>query len=478
MQHRTRRTVARSTAILVCLMFLGHLPAASAQTQAFQSVSGNAQYLDDGAECLEAIGWDGAPVPNGPTCVVLYGHIFDLLSDVYINVQGLPAKQPDLARGFTAYVTAEELGFDLNELELYSSPGFVEYASDDDIDPRIHSERGITADVLVSQTVPVVGYWYMSADAEEVSATGGDRTPVDAGAMPCLTVRMKIETGRVLGDGDVLAAGETTKTVITDGMTNEQVAAAQHDCSLMGGASSADLMMPNEVTEFRVDLGIPTADLPADKGFLVHVEWYQWAPDGGDRANKAAQREWNLHTGPENPNRVVMGLDNPLVVREVVPVFFDGMVHVRAFIDSPWGSYDVDPGSVELSVYGPDDQRLVDASILDTDARFRVDHGDHFEPMLARSGWDISADKPEPGRYRLEVSAKNWQHTGLATGTAYVEIEPDTGRIKTYDQQGQEQATADTPEEVEPAPMAPIGSLLVALGVAMAALRRRDGLKG
>lgn len=463
-------------ALLVTALFL--VPGATAQTDSsFQSTSGDPQYLEEGKECLEAVGFsaDIGPLPGAPTCTVLYGHLFDIISAVPINVQRPPSGQLDLARGITGEPVAEQAGFNKNQLTLYSSPGFVEYQSPTDDDPRLHPERGITDDVKIDKAIPITGYWYMSADAEEVSTFGGDHADgVDVGAMPCLTVRMVLQTGRVYGTGQTLAEGSITKTIISDGVTDTQESTGQTmDCSTIKGGQ-AEIMSPNQVTEFKVDLGTASSDIPKINAFHVFVEWYQWAPSSPDSKDKVGQREWNIHSGPSYPNRVVIPLENPVRIEEVRPQPFAGKIYIHGVYNSPWGSYDVDPGTMTLKIFDASGKEVSNPTVSEPTLHFSVDHDGHFKPVNATFAWDYLKDDLVAGEYTIELGVQNWQHTGAAVASGKIKIGANAQDVEAFDNKGNLQKNQNSLMTAEESPLSPMTliALLAAVAIGLARLRR------
>ncbi|MBW3584124.1 MAG: hypothetical protein KY455_13620 [Euryarchaeota archaeon] len=466
--------------VLVVLALLT-VPMASAQSTQFGSTAGDPAYLEDGKECFERIGYDeatGVGTDGETSCVVLYGHVFDLLNAVPINIQRpIPGTDP-IARGFSGSPNAEPY-WDLNQLTLYSSPGFVEYKSDPLAEPRLHPERGLTDDVKMSKDVGIIGYWYLSADFDEVSVAGGD--PVvntDAGVMPCLTVRMVLQAGRVYDGREPLASGSTTKTIVSADAAGDKRAGETghtHPCPNSDGIISE----PSKVTEFKVEMEPASGDIPKIQGFLVHVEWYQFDPaNDPDRNQKVGQHQWNLHAGDQYLNRVLFPVKNGVRIDEVRPQFFDNKIYIHGVFNSPWGSYDVDTGSIIVRVLNAAGEEvansLTSASIEDPILRYSVDHDGHFKPVNATFPWNFKDDDLPPGEYTIEVSTMNWQHTAAAVKTGKVIIGSSAKEVKTFDSSGEEQINADGSKVNEESPATPVLVPGVLLGLlAFAALRRR-----
>lgn len=466
---RHKPLLAASLALLFVLSMTSPASASpGAHGEAYGSTAGDPRVFEDGKACFDALLASGA-ADRGSTCDVLYAHIFDLLQWVPVNVQR-PSSEfyQDLAQGFPGVPVGHEEYHNLNELMLNSSPGFVEYL-EPGTDPRIHPERGITADVVFDPDVPITGYWYLSADFDEI-ATVDDIPPgsgmgPDAGILPCLTVRMVLQTGQYAFKGTDLAAGSTTKTIVSAKAAEEPgESLAETECP---GAGPGDIMTPENVTEFEVTLD-PLSDpvvIPRGEGFVVRVEWYQFAPGNPDDQNKVYQGQINVHTGVEHLARVLMPIQNALVIEKVDPVSFDDKIYVQVQANSPWGSYDVDPASLALTLRDPLGNEIPmqhEPPLL----RYSVDHGGHFEPVIAVFEWDAKAQNLAPGSYTIEATAKNWQHSATATASTPMEVEGKRIIIRGPD---------EVPEvPAEESPLAATGLLLTALlGLAMA-MRRRD----
>lgn len=461
----------------IIILFGSSLPVATAapgeHSSAWGSMAGDPRVYEDGAACFSEI---EAQARDGTACAVLYGHIFDLLNRVYINVQRPHPESEDLARGFPGVVGHEAL-FNFNELTLASTAGFVEY-KDDGTNPRVHPEQGITSDVVIDTAVPITGYWYLSADFDE--ASGFDEFPEGSGSpnvgvLPCLTVRMTLETGRYHDAGDVLAVGETTKHVVSRGGGNEtETGIPTTDCP---GARPTDVAMLGDATEFKVDLVPVSNDLriPRAKGFVIHVEWYQFAPDGPDEPTKVYMGQTNLRTGEDHLTRVLLPIANAVTIERVTPVAFDGKIYVQVVANSPWGSYDVDPGSIALKLRGADGTEIPMLNVEEPILRYSRDHGGHFEPVTAVFAWDHMLQNLPTGSYEIVASAMNWQHTATATEIGQLEI-MGHDRVELRANTGEVTTAPSGITDKETAPGAPLALTLVLVAVlAFGARRRRTG---
>lgn len=394
----------------------------------------------------------GGPAPppgdtgyaGGPVTVPLYGHIYDLLQPVPMNTQ--PMIDLDLARGFgSPSVTGAGPLATPQSLRFYSSPGLVEYNETQDGLPRHHPERGISFDVLLDPSQNVVGHWFMGVkalDAPQAGQTGGP----ESGLAPALTVRMTMRVGDNIGAdldaGEVIARGQAT-------------------------LDPSKWPVSGEPVEFVVDMGAPLLDrIPGDVSFNVLVEWFNAeTPDGSHRLT---QRDWILHTGERYPNRVEVGVLNPLAIYSVrpTPVGHD-RITLHAEMNSPFGNYDVDTSTVELLVEGPTTPKTIAAPFV---VQKSYEHNHHYEPVTVTWVWDYRAENAAPGEYKVTVTAKNLQGTATATKSATFVI-PENGRAVGYSDTGDVVAAADAEAPAEtpgPALMVLLGALAL-----VAVLRRR-----
>lgn len=457
---------------VAAIMLFAPLGAAQTTTP-YGTVSGDARVLEDGAKCFEAV------AGSQDTCVVLYGHVFDLLNAVPANVQRPPDGAIDLSKGFTGTPGYEPV-WDFNQLDLYSSPGFVEYPPNSNEKPRLHPERGLSFDVQVSKDVPVTGYWYLSADFDEFSPAGVDNAPPGSaddpsvGILPCLEVRMVLQTGRYFGSGDVLAEGSVTKTIVTA----DPLGANQQDTSAIPATPCPNgdtaVVENGDVIEFEVDLGVANADIPRLQGFVIHVEWFNYAPGEEDNPDKVYTHQWNLHTGTDYVPRVLVPIKNPVEVSKVRPQFFDGKIYIHGVFNSPWGSYDVDHGTIGVEVFD-ESGAPVAANIEDPILRYSVDHNGHFKPVNATFPWDYKADGVAPGTYTVRVTAQNWQHTGTHVKEGQITIASDVRKSVATDSEGN--SLVGDPEAglgAEESPLGAFAPTLVVLGLlGLASMRRK-----
>lgn len=358
-----------------------------------------------------------AAVASSSSCTVLYAHMFDLLGALPLTTQPPSDACPDLAKGFTSVPALPPL-FDTAHVDLYSVPTPITFVGDR-CEPRFHPIRGLAADVALDARVPLAFHWFLSADTDDMSMLLDPASP-DTGAMPCVEVRVTLQTGRVFGQGSVLAQGSARRTVLSSGAAQPQRLNQLDPCA------QGELVMAHhpflevaEAHEFPVSLGPLGAALPADEGFLVHVEWSQ-VRDGPVEAN---QREWNVRSGPDYRNRLVLPVLDPLLLPPpTVERFGEHHLVVNASVLSPWGSYDVDAKTLRLEILDENGHAIPAASLAGPLLRYSVDHDGLLEPVNATWAWDFLRAQANPGPYAVRVTAANLQASGVAVHESQVDV--------------------------------------------------------
>lgn len=415
----------------------------------------SAQFEEGETEAGVNSGYDGGPVE-----VTMYHHVYNLLDTVPMNTQPMDPASPDIAQGRTAPTISTPAGeapiSNKNYLFMYNSPGVVHYNTSLK-DPRVHPERGLGYDILLGGD-EIKAYWYMSADAAETLS----EPPVHAGAMPELQVKATLRLGDDIGgsltDGQVVAEGTTTVNLVTP---------------------------PNGgVTEIPINLGSPKIDrIPAEESFNLQIKWAQ--VDQGD--TEFVDRQWNLHTGTEFPNRMVWSVKNPVRMNYVhpQPIGEDKIAIHTAFV-TPMGNYDVDLQNLSMEVTGPDGETVIeyDKSQLQKGDNVRgpitvqktYKHNSHHEPVLVTWVWNYRDAEAPPGEYEITATASNLQNSASASKTASFTVE-EQGAAQGVSSEGETvQATGANDSEGQNGSPLGLGPLAVAIlgALGLAAYRRRD----
>ncbi len=425
-----RATIAT---ILVGAMLLGTPTTVLAQ--------GTEEYQGDGTS-----GYD-----DGPVRVTMYHHVYNLLDKVPMNTQAMDDAAPDLHRGRTG-PTAETPagpapGSNANYLFMYNSPGPVHYNTSLR-EPRFHPERGLAEDLHLAGE-ELTAYWHMSADAAELLT---EVQGAQAGVIPQVNVVASLRLGddieADLDAGQLVAQGEVTLDIVTP---------------------------PNGgPMEIEIPMGSPQiSTIPADESFNLKIEWHQVDQNGV----KIMDRQWNIHTGTEFPNRLEMTIENPIRLNYVhpQPIGERKIAFHTAFV-TPYGNYDVDLDELSFEVRDSDGNVINPTSLQGPIVvQKSYVHNHHFEPVLATWVWNYRADDAAAGDYEITVSASNLQNSATAEKTASFTIQErgtavgfsDAGEEVQPLSQDEEEETNESPIGLAPFIVAIVGAL------AMARLRRR-----
>ncbi|HEX2022562.1 MAG TPA: hypothetical protein VHH36_07600, partial [Candidatus Thermoplasmatota archaeon] len=204
--------------------------------------------------------------------------------------------------------------------------------------------------------------------------------------------------------------------------------------------------------------------IPGNDSYNVKVEWFNAEANG----ERVTQRDWILHTGERFPNRVEVGVLNPLALYAVRPTpVGDDLLTIHATLNSPFGNYDVDASTLEIQVDGPTRPTKLSGPLV-TQRNF--EHNAHYAPVEATWSWPFREDGAQPGDYTVRVTAKNLQGSATVTKTASFTI-PEAGRAVGRSDAG-DVILASGPETAAQTPL-PAGLLLAAGVVAALVLRRR-----
>lgn len=374
---------------------------------------GDERHRADVQECLAA-----AEVDPLIQCTALYPQITDAWTIHPMTIQRPPeclAESP--TPGLQPPGAQPTWG--LARYSFFYMPGFIQYHESG-------CERGATpvpagwlnSDIHLVEDAPLVGYWHLAVEQIEPVELGSIESTLGTSdapeQLPCVTVRMVLETGRDRGEGSVIAQGQTTKNLITD-----HVQADQAPCPDAQGFASFD-----NVTQFRVALDEPRKAIPQFDSFVLHVQWFFHEP--GASKNPAdedylAPQKWRLHTDHEQPNRVVLPTKQSLQMAPLALESDDTRLHVTTDIRSTFGVHDLDPDAVRLQIL--DEQGTpVEVDGLEQPAYAVTSTTQAINTTVS---WQLMQEALEPGNYTLRVSAANWQHTTIVAQESSFTIGPD-----------------------------------------------------
>lgn len=395
----------------------------------FESMAGDPRILEDADDCLEETRND-----QDVDCVVLYAHILDLTNPRSLNTQRPPDCSPDLAEGIPGWPNVEPYG-NFTRMVLVPEPPFVMYEQNSNgmcDDPQGFSQTRLAYDLNLSKDFPIRGYWYLSADMLEIpslgTGTGSQSLIPSSGIMPCLTVRMSLQTGPHVGGGDVIAEGQTTKNVFSTpyGYGTNTSTVASFPCP-----SSGAVIKGEEVAEFVVDLGTPARAISYTENFVFKVQWFQHNGTSGDprEEDNANQADWNLHTGSDYPNRIVLPMGDAVDIRRFKILEGAGserdMQYVQFNVMTPWQHNDIDKVNYRLELFDDHGANLP-MEHLGEHEKYDTDHDRIVTPWNVTIPWNLNAENLEPGTYTLRLTVPNWQHSAEAEKeVTFTVSEPD-----------------------------------------------------
>lgn len=416
---------------LACALLLAAAPSTVAwhwedevENELFNTHAGDPRTPDDAQECLNE-----TRSMEGVSCVAIYPHLlFNDHGGYPLNAQRPADCAPERAQGTSSPVDVYEY-WRFNEARFWSSPGLVQYGEpgDDgmcgeDVFMEPHSE--LSLNLTLAKDINITGYWYLSSDQLEQSGLGigtGPEGEPSAGLMPCLTVRMTMETDWWPGEGRVLAQGETTKTLLsTPQAVGDHPLGIDDPCPGAEGEITAET-----VNEFRVDLGQADATIQSHEAYHVHVLWYQWEGTEPVPVSQVAQGDWSLRAGPEYTNRVILPVQETIRVEEMRLYKDENSTYIQTITNTPLGSYDVDVNNYRLKVFDRDGDEVDLKHLEEPILRYSINHDGLVRPINATYPWDQEAEALEPGEYTIQVQVPNWQHTADAVGQHTFTVDED-----------------------------------------------------
>lgn len=466
-----------------------------------------------------------APPPEGTSRVTFYGYVFgySLDSPMPANTQypwgvadwGSSLVDPPVNCGPQG-PTCDEYTF--NKVGLFTTAGPVQVKETNDFSyEKLHNENGMTQDIQLDATQDVTATIHVSAAVhawphnENETACLGQDPPQNvpcwqnywrwhSGVNPNFQVRAWLYA-MVLGShgqdanrappiesqweskaGTLIATGETTPTNLM---------------SLDGNGGN------ERVWRFDINLGKPVVDtVPREANLVLVYSFHNKMPDGTEVGISTPIR---INTGEFFPTFFTIPVKNAFTVELVAPQIVHDKLVVVGVMNTPWGSYDLDPKSVTLTMTGPGGSR-VDLPGLGQVGDYSVAHGGHYRPINITFIWDHREHKLPAGAYALTITASNYQGSASDSLAAFIEVDAD-GRLTRVEPGRAEVATfsdadfqrfvagadsaagkgsgdaaglplplvasaPESPDALRPAPAPALAPLALALALALA-LRRR-----
>lgn len=321
-----------------------------------------------------------------------------------------------------------------NTLALFSTPGIVDVETPTEFAQegayaQLHNERGQTKDILLGDG-EITAQLFMTVDRHgwPVGNEHGtsciyphpENVPCaypywgwDVGAQPDFTVQATLYQAD-LGERSNASAAPPINEALESG---EAEVIAQ-------GSSTRDLAVNGlpgtpKALEFNISLGEPQVDrIDRVKDFFIVHRFY--SETSGQAWGTAS---WRIWSGEFFPPTFTLPVRNPITVERVVPTFAHGQLAILGVANTPWGSYDVQRGSVDLTVDGPDGDTVEPEAIRASGLSRSLAHGGHYIPVNKTWVWDYKADDLAPGNYTVTVDAENLQASASASCSASFTIE-------------------------------------------------------
>jgi hypothetical protein len=375
-------------------------------------------------------GAQAVSAPIGATAATLHVHPVSW-DDFPINTQAASfgpwddvAHVPLPTTTATCVPNPSPLGTPFQEYHVwrgYSSPGFVEYASEQDGHPRTAPERQMGYDAtLAGQQVTL--HWFLRTTAG-LPAPGAGPDPNDAPVVvPNVVVdaTLRSSVGAASADDTSYDQGP----VVAEGRSATAVLAVDHSQgavhSMAGGHHVYELTVPMQVRQPAL----------GGAGFVLRVEARldnSACPGDGQSVmpNLVAP-----YADAERRPRLELHVLDPLRIVSLRPEFNNGTVLVRAQAQSVWGNHDVQLGpawtpydaapNVTLSVDGPGGHRDVAPAAVVQRTHEYFHHADPIDLIWAFDRANLTA-----GTYWLNLTLTNLQGTATATAHAAFTVGPD-----------------------------------------------------
>lgn len=322
------------------------------------------------------------------------------------------------------------------KLVLFTTAGPVTVKQARDFDyAKLHNEFGMTEDAILDTSQNVNATLYMTPASSHAWLHTPAQTPCfngdppenvpclypywrwHAGVAPNFEVKAKLyamtlgEHGANASTVPPIRAKLPEAVLIAEGQTQPET------------VISSDGYGDNpRVHRFDIDLGPPKVSTIDRNANLVLV--FSWDQDLGGQEFMADT--WRINSGEFFATSFSVPVKNAFMVERVEPAMVHEKVVIHSILNTPWGSYDVDPASVKLTV-----ERVnggVDTTSLTRVADFQVAHGAHYKAINVTWVWDAHADRAPAGEYVARVEGCNFQHSACDVQEATFRLLAD-GRL-------------------------------------------------
>lgn len=329
-----------------------------------------------------------------------------------------------------------------NTLVLFSTPGTVDVETTTEFEQeggyaQFHNERGQTKDIVLGDD-SVTARLFLTVDAHGWFVGNGYGTfcayphPVnvpcaypywgwDVGAQPNFQVQA------TLYKADLGSRSESsTAPPIHDALESGDAEVVAQGAEMMSMAANGLPGTPKAL-EFNIDLGTPAKDtIERTKDFFLVYRFYSEA--NGEAVGPGT---WRIWSGEFFPPTFQMPVENQLAVERVIPTFANQKLAILGVVNTPWGSYDVKSGSVDMTIEDQQGNTVQPQKLTTSGLSRSLAHGGHYVPVNKTWIWDYK-DEPglQPGNYTVTVDAANLQGSATASCSAtFVLEENQQGRL-------------------------------------------------
>jgi hypothetical protein len=383
--------------------------------------------------------------------ITFYAHIFahDRNSPMPMNTQ-FPSGEQDYSIGQALGcgnppplpANDECMTTDYNSQFWYTTAGFVQVKSLEEFTgyDLFHNERGMTKDVYVDTALNPVSTYYMSADFHGWVTT------------LCVTLCWNWDPG-MFQDWVVeswmwhaptgalhMNASEEPDMTAVDQRTADAVLMAHCKTEPIDMVSLDPTVPTGEKTvwpfpcEMTWDEAFKATDgkVPLTSNLIMEYRWYQETANPTGGTNKyipgagAPVPNFNVNSGEDYPANVVIPVRNPIDVELVYPQFIHNKLVILSVINTPWGSYDIDPALITLTIQDKSGNVITPApGTLQQVLEQSVAHSGHYQPIKPTWVWDYQAQGLAPGDYSVTVGVTNFQHSVKTETTALFAVNKD-----------------------------------------------------
>ena len=388
--------------------------------------------------------------------ITFYGHMFATNvgqeNPMPMNTQ-FPKGESDLSQGTSTTCgqpppapadNADCRADTSNEQRWYSTAGFVQVKSAEEWGgdyAKFHNERGLTKETFLDPTTPITATYYMSPDFHgwltvlcDAVCWGWDpgyyqdwvveATVLHASLGPLhMNASEEPPMGDVRARADGVVVIANGKSAPTDMVSVDDTVPAAADPT---------------VTEFKFELAwdeafvASGAVVPPTDNLIVEWEWYQQTDNPAGGVNEyilgsgPAGLVWNLNTGEDFPANIVVPVRNPIDVELVYPQFIHDKLVILSVINTPWGSYDIDPALIKIVVKDASGNPVpFQEGTLEQVVEQSVAHSGHYQPIKPTWVWDYQKQGLRPGDYTVTVEVTNFQHSVTTDTVASFSVTAD-----------------------------------------------------